>query len=68
MKKCKIYLDSKKFGAEDIRTSFSYYHMGTIFLKKRCLSEGEAFFGKVIFYKKKIINFINFQVFFAFFN
>ena len=61
MKKCKIYLDSKKFGAEDIRTSFSYYHMGTIFHKKRCLSEGEAFFGKVIKKNNK------FSVFFAFF-
>jgi hypothetical protein len=30
--------------------------MGTIFIKKRCISEAEAFFGKVKFHKNQRIN------------
>lgn len=46
-------MDSEKYGANHIITALNYYEMGNIFLEKRAIAEGEAFYGKTaeIFYK-----------------
>ena len=43
----KVYIDSEKYGPEDIKTSLNYYLMGKIFNCQNRKTEAESFFGKV---------------------
>ncbi len=48
-------MDSLKYGPEHLITSLGYYLMGEIFINKKNIPEGEAFFAKVELKYVKIV-------------